>query len=129
MIIVLYCLHDNLMCLFFASFRCAHVKSELWTWTLRSLCPYQPRLYFSNYKVTVVIYLGKLLTFSHKIIPILYTFVHILMSHAIPYVLSICHRNKRNFKLQNNLPPLTRSETGNFLYIYYTTTKYFFFLI
>ena len=66
--IVLY-FNDSLVCLYIASITCAHVKSELWTWTLRSLCPYQPRLFFSNSKVTAVIYLGKLLTFSHKNYP------------------------------------------------------------
>ena len=125
---------DNLRCLFFASIRCACVKSELWTGTLRSLCPYHPRLFFNNYKVTVVMYLSILLTFSHikKFLP------YIVYFCPYPYVtchticMSICHRNKRNFKLQNNLRPLARSETGNFLFIYTIPHSYissFFYLI
>ena len=81
------------MCLFFAFIRCACVNSELWTRTLRSLCPYQPRLAFINYKVTVVIYLCKTLTLSHNIFfkflpPLLYVFSYIPMSHVtchMPY--------------------------------------------
>ena len=106
---------DNLRCLFFSSIRCARVKSELWTWTLRSLCPYHPRLFFNNYKVTVVIYLVYYWLFLTKLFPYIVNFCPYpyVTCHAI--CLFICHRNKRNLKLQNNLRPLARSETGNFL--------------
>ena len=88
------------MCQFFALIRCARVNSELRTRTLRSLCPYQPRLAFINYKVTVVIYLCKTLTLSHNTFSNCYlpyfmsspiSLCH--MSHVKPYVQSICSRN------------------------------------